>query len=767
LQTSSSTGDLVVTPAIPTAAGTLTGTVTVVGCVDPQCSAQVSGSPVIIPVTYVVAPQTLQVSSAAIAFDYVDGLSPSYLSTTLSVTDPASLSASVSVSYGPGAAGWLTAPVSITVSPDSLTVTATPGGLPEGTYTATIALTSAGGARQIPVTLGVARPALHAGASTLSFWGQTGQSSLPASQSFSVTADGGAPLPYTTAVTYDPGATGWLSVPASGTAGSAISISANTASLAPGSYHAAVRLTPAGSSSPVDVQVGYTVVAAQLGLSPASLAFSVDASTEPVALTTTLGITDTGVALGWTVSGGAPWLTVAPASGTTGTTVAVSVDPQALTTLANGSHTATLTFTSNGPGVSNAVKTATVELLLDLPRVTQVAPYVAYTGEQKEVVVRGEGFLALGSPDIEFDATAAASVVVVNDTELRVTPPPGLAAGAHAVSLANGNRLSIARHAGRLFVRTKPTHTPGLIASAGPRKRLVYDAERGCLYGASTAANAVQRWCDADGWTASSLALSGVKDIALTPDGAELLALCAETLYRISTTSFTVTASVPSTALGIYTSPPYQALNAIAAPNDGRPVLIVGTQGLGWQSLYRVDPESWTATELTHYPDTWYSAASPSDVALSLDGDRMITGESGISSPDYLLYDASDGTVTLPRSSEWAAAHVSIDRTGTRIGSWGMVYTRTFVRLGTTVDWRMTVSPDGTRAYALQPADYGPTTLRTYDVSDAGVTEVGTGSTLSPDPGTAGNPSNLLLVSLDGGTLFLDGPNGIVVLAAP
>jgi hypothetical protein len=338
----------------------------------------------------------------------------------------------------------------------------------------------------------------------------TGQASLPAAQSVSVTADGGTLLPYTTSVSYGAGGSGWLTVPASGTAGSPLAVSVSTASLTPGSYQATIRLTPAGSTAPVDVQVGYTLVASKLGLSPAALAFSVDGATEPAALTTTLGVTDTGVALGWTASAGVPWLTVTPAGGTTGTTVSVTVDPQALATLANGSHTATLTFTSNGPGVSNAVTTSTVELLLALPRVTQVAPYVAYVGEQKEVVVRGEGFLSVASPDVEFDASAAASVVVVNDTELRVTPPAGLSAGDHAVSIADGNRLSIARPSGRLVVRSKPTHTAGLIASAGPRQRLVYDAERGCLYGASTAAGAVQRGGDAGGGAASRHALGGV-----------------------------------------------------------------------------------------------------------------------------------------------------------------------------------------------------------------------------------------------------------------
>lgn len=755
VQTSSSTGDLVVTPVDPAVAGTLTGTVRVSACLDAGCATHVSGSPAIIPVTYAVRAQTLQVSPAAVALGWIDGLSPSFVETTVSVADPAASTASATVTSG---SGWLTVSPASLPLPGALTVRATPGSLGAGTYNATLAVSSAGGARQVPVTLTVSRPALHGPAAAVAFSGMTGQPSLPAAQPVTITADGGAALPYTTAVTYGGSATGWLTAPATGTAGAPLTLSVNTASLAPGTHQATVRLTPAGSTAPVNVQVTYTLVASQLGLSPATLAFTADPATDPADLTTALAVTDTGVALTWTATSPVPWLRVSPASGTSGTTVSVAVDPQALATLANGSHAALLSFTSNGPGVTNAVRTAAVTLLLDLPRVTQVAPYVAYAGEQKEVVVRGEGFLAVASPDVEFDASLASSVVVVSDTELRVTPPAGLAAGAYAVSVANGNRLSIARPAGRLVVRAKPAHTTGLIASAGPRKRLVYDAERGCLYGASTSANAVQRWCDAGAWSETTLALSGVKDVALTPDGAELLAITAAALVRISPQTFTVTATLAASALGAI--PAYQPLNAIVIPNHGRPLLVAGSS---WQYLYQVNPATWTATQLI--ANSWYSSAAPTDIAVSLDGDRVATGESGITSPEFILYDATAGAVT--RGSVWAVSQVSLDRSGSRIGAVGSVYDGAFASLGSTINWRMTVSPGGTRAYALEPSSTVASKLHTYDIGGTSVVEVGAGVSLSPDPGTNGNPSNLLLVTPDEGTLFMDGPNGIVVRALP
>src|SRR5205085_371839 len=47
--------------------------------------------------------------------------------------------------YGPGATGWLVAGLTGTSTPTTLTLTPTTGGLPEGTFTATVPITGSGG----------------------------------------------------------------------------------------------------------------------------------------------------------------------------------------------------------------------------------------------------------------------------------------------------------------------------------------------------------------------------------------------------------------------------------------------------------------------------------------------------------------------------------------------------------------------------------------------------------------------------------------------
>jgi hypothetical protein len=73
------------------------------------------------------------------------------------------------------------------------------------------------------------------------------------------------------------------------------------------------------------------------------------------------------------------------------------------------------------------------------------------------------------------------------------------------------------------------------------------------------------------------------------------------------------------------------------------------------------------------------------------------------------------------------------------------------------------MSPDGTKAYCF----VGGTTLRTYDLAASPVAglfpEIGTGTTLPGDPGADAK----IIISPDGGTLFIAGADGIVVVPTP
>jgi hypothetical protein len=106
---------------------------------------------------------TLQTAPATVSLTALLG-SPAPASASVALTSSTSTTiadlAVTSISYGPGATGWLTASLSGTATPASLTISPTANTLGEGSYTATINVGSAYGAQSIAVTLTVTLPPL-------------------------------------------------------------------------------------------------------------------------------------------------------------------------------------------------------------------------------------------------------------------------------------------------------------------------------------------------------------------------------------------------------------------------------------------------------------------------------------------------------------------------------------------------------------------------------------------------------------------------------
>src|SRR5439155_952320 len=122
------------------------------------------------------------------------------------------------ISYGTGqSTGWLSASLSGSTAPATLTLSATSGSLAAGTYTATVAVTSSV-ASNSPVTVSVtfvvaAAPAIALSPSSVTF-GATPGGANPAPQTVSITNGGGGTLSGLAVGTISYGTgqpTGWLS----------------------------------------------------------------------------------------------------------------------------------------------------------------------------------------------------------------------------------------------------------------------------------------------------------------------------------------------------------------------------------------------------------------------------------------------------------------------------------------------------------------------------------------------------------------------------
>jgi hypothetical protein len=152
---------------------------------------------------------------------------------------------------------WLTVAASSTLTPGTLTVTANPAGLSEGTYTATVTLYAPGATNSpltIPVTFGVKTAVMSVTPATLNFFGAIGLTPNP--QSVNVANIGTGVLNWSATATQS-----WDVLSAhTGAAPASISVSPVPSGLANGIYTDTITVSSADvSNSPAQVSVSFLV----------------------------------------------------------------------------------------------------------------------------------------------------------------------------------------------------------------------------------------------------------------------------------------------------------------------------------------------------------------------------------------------------------------------------------------------------------------------------------------------------------------------------
>jgi hypothetical protein len=197
-----------------------------------------------------VAPTSMSFSGTA------GGANPASQSLSITNTGGGTLNWSASTNQP-----WLSIVPSSGTAPSTPVVLVSTAGLAVGAYSGAITITAAGATNtpvSVPVTLTVtAVPSPTIGVSPSSFsFSATAGGANPASQSLSITNTGGGTLNWTASSNQT-----WLGVsPASGTAPSSASVSANITGLVAGTYNGAITISAAGATnSPVTVPVTLTV----------------------------------------------------------------------------------------------------------------------------------------------------------------------------------------------------------------------------------------------------------------------------------------------------------------------------------------------------------------------------------------------------------------------------------------------------------------------------------------------------------------------------
>lgn len=369
------------------AAGTYSATV-------PVLSPEATNSPRSLTVTYVIDPPSIIVlsrSSVAIAAQ-ANGALPSVQTVSITNNGGGSVQglAPGTITYSAGATGWLTATLTSTVAPSTLSLTATTTALAVGTYTATVPLTSTtAGVSPLSLTVtysvtSTAAPAAIAlSSSTASFTANTG-GALPAAQPVSVSNSGGGALTGLTAsITYGAGASGWLGATLNSTSAPAtLSVRPSTV-LAAGTYTATVSVASAtASNTPQNVGVTYTVTTAPIiTVSATSASFlsqqaNVDPANQIINVSNTGGGSLTGLSTAIVYKGAnTGWLTATVAGtaplnpSTTPLTLQVTTG-----TIVPSTDTATVTLSSTVSGV--APKAVTVVFLRQATLTNDVIPQV-------------------------------------------------------------------------------------------------------------------------------------------------------------------------------------------------------------------------------------------------------------------------------------------------------------------------------------------------------------------------------------------------------
>lgn len=273
------------------AAGTYTGTVTIIACtVDSAGDIQIYGNPINISVNVTVGSPTLSVSPKSLSFQFVASTSPPQTQTLNVALGEAGIDPSLSFASSVTGGSWLSASSIGQLLPGVVTVSANPNGLSPGVFTGSVLITlvsndvsqcPAGvlapcsiGTFATPVTMTVEQPTLNISPDSLSFSCIQDGACKAASQTITLSSNGVAN--YTVVSNAN-----WLL--ANPTAGSTsanpnITVTINPANLKAGAYQGALTITTSGMSQTVMVDVAVSAPATTISSVVNAASYGVAAS---------------------------------------------------------------------------------------------------------------------------------------------------------------------------------------------------------------------------------------------------------------------------------------------------------------------------------------------------------------------------------------------------------------------------------------------------------------------------------------------------------
>jgi hypothetical protein len=404
-----------------------------------------------------------------------------------------------------------------------------------------------------------------------------------------------------------------------------------------------------------------------------------------------------------------------------------------------------------------------------------VAPRVVRAGVPGEAVLRGQGLASLTG--VSFGGNDATSITQVSDTEVHAAYP-ALTAGAYAVQPQNAS--GPVPFSGTLVVIDPPgfaATTLGYPSSPGNFRSIVFDAARQAILVATD--TQILRYAFVDpAWQAPlQLAIPDLRDIALSNDGASLLALATHSLRQLDPVTL-VQGGITSGPVSGPSSP--VPLNRLALANNG--VAVVGAEQFetyfylsGNPGFFRAVPNG------TLFAFGALPAAGENRSLIA-----VIQGQLS-PAPPALTYLASSGSfsassVNLNRVSVNLSSLdplPAVDRSGLRISFHSSVGTFSGINVFDNNLTQLGALPATTAAVAFAPNPSGPAVraytldagmLRAFDLAAPPVGGSFVEITSQPYPMTlSSGPGNhpRMLITPDGGTAILAGDARVVIVPTP
>jgi cysteine-rich repeat protein len=349
--------------------------------------------------------------------------------------------------------------------------------------------------------------------------------------------------------------------------------------------------------------------------------------------------------------------------------------------------------------------------VLAVPEVRYVAPYVGLANRGGSLFIRGRGFQT-GTPlTVAIGDLRLGPLTPDNDTQITVRYPP-LPVGRYPVTLVDPP--GVAPNAPALVITDPPAFGAQVIETGGFWRRLVFDAERQMIYGIDTRNQQIGRFAYANGaWSALAPAtLPALVDAVMAPDGGSLIAIKPSELDELSLRDGLFT---PVPRLGPPSDPFCNVFIGIAIPDHGTAFLLAGAT----DSTIGCNSYAYDLLDHTFAPSGVDLANTIAEA--SGDGSTIYANTTN----EMSTYDARTAATAAADFFDLAVAQISVSGDGTRavvsdLRANPRVFDRALNLLATfaTPGAAAFISRDATRAFVFAQDPPGPR-IDIYDLTTA------------------------------------------------